>query len=539
MNDISSIEESLEEHGFEKRSGETPKEYIQRVGRLNNIRQDVISEAADIYTRFKSSSETSVTDNELKILDIFIYQIHINNISEDSKDTTSTTHCDRAKYIILKLVSLSQSSLTKQISNAWCPPTVSRTQDRTVNRLAVIFTVTAGILLLYFQLMNQPYGWDFQTYRTAVEIVSAGENPYDLEVLKRYGHTYPYIYPPIVVPFLRLFTIPTNEILAIYIIEYGILCLFCATVLNIIAPEQTSVSIRLWGLSLLLGGFTGGYWVFWSGNSEFIILSVICIGLYLAHIDRWLASGFLLGLAGSIKIIPALVGGSYLLLNIPFEKRFRAVVGLISAPIVVFAGSAVFFPELFPSEFLTAVAREGGITQFAGEGYITNSPILYFWQDLFRLANIAPSYGIIVHALFSLGIISMFAIWLRTVDQPVIQISLAFVGILLVFPRIKPYYFVYAIPAVYLITASLEDQTGVFVFWDDFILVFLLPFLNRIGYIVLGRNGIRALHPVLTMGFQYLPILLLLVWVLYRFPYHAVSEDWKKDDRILHRALLD
>lgn len=389
---------------------------------------------------------------------------------------------------------------------------------------AAFAILVLGFLLLYLRIDNGSYGWDFQTYQTAVQIWLAGQNPYNLQTLEQFGHTYPYVYPPIILPVLALFTIPTEGALWLYLLEYSALMIGCATLLISIAPTDNSLLIQLRAVVLLITGFAGGYWIFWSGNLDFGILFLICIGLYLAHTDRWFSSGIALGIAGAVKIIPLIAGGVYLLVDEPLRDRIRAVAGLVTGPLIIFAGSALLFPHLFPSEFLGAVAQEGGVTQFIKEGSVVNFPMLYLWQELFEMGGLAPEYGIVIHAIFTLIILGAGILWIRTVEQSAIQLALGMIGVLLIYTRLKPYYMVYAIPAVFLITAYQERQTGNLIHWEELVLVAYIPMVSEVVYFALGRSGVRALHPLLTILLQYTAVVALLTWAMYRFPYLKISK---------------
>jgi hypothetical protein len=271
--------------------------------------------------------------------------------------------------------------------------------DRSVgrNHQLQFFIYTSSIVgttaLLFGHVAFGRFGWDFNTYKVAVEIWLTGGNPYSIETMAEFGHPYLFIYPPITLPILSAFTLPAIWSEIVYFFEYGVF-LLAGSYLVVRADRLNATrSDYIWAIALILSGFGGGYWTLYSGNSDILMLFLICLSLYLANSNRWFFSGFLFGLAGSIKILPFLAGGVYLILKIKLTDKIRGILGLISAPIVIYGGSYLLFSDLFPQKFFDAVSTEGGVTQLAGEGSVTSSPLLYFWQDLARVVGLSGDLG--------------------------------------------------------------------------------------------------------------------------------------------------
>ncbi|QZX99901.1 glycosyltransferase family 87 protein [Halobaculum rubrum] len=369
----------------------------------------------------------------------------------------------------------------------------------------------------------RPLWLDFRTYETAVEVFFAGGNPYDLQTLRAYGHGYPFVYPPVTLPFLALLTVLPRFFHPLYMVQYAVFAGICMYVLATLVDSRDPIREWIWTTTAVTCGFAGTYWTLLSGNSDVIVLLLLCLGLVAVASERWYVSGILFGIAGSIKIIPLVATGTFLVTDASLRDRVSGVFGAVTGAVLVFGSSALFFDALFPAEFLASVRSEGGVTAIAGEGVVTNFPLLYLWQDIARLAGVSHAYGIAFHGIFSLAVISLGIWWVRRTTRPEAALALSLLGTLLVFTRMKPYYTVYEVPAVVPITAVQRRDNSELVRWPDVILVAVIPFIAKVFYTMLSRETIRSFHPIATMALQYAPILVLLGWAVYRFPAGELS----------------
>lgn len=387
----------------------------------------------------------------------------------------------------------------------------------TLQLFVCLSAVFGTIVVLSGHVAFGRFGWDFETYQTAVAIWEAGKNPYDQQMIEAFGHNYPFVYPPITLPFLAGFTIPTAVGLPVYFLEYAVVLALCGYLLSSVVPTRTPDLLRYaWLVSLLVTGFVGGYWVLLAGNFDLVILSFICLCLYFAETDRWYLSGLFLSLAGCIKILPFLAAGVYLVLDTDIRNKAVSMLGVVSGPVAVFGGSWVLFPGLFPTEFFESVSKEGGVTEIFGDGSVVSNPLLYLWQDIAGGLGVPAEVGVAFHVLFSITILLLGVDWIRRFDSPAPKLALGVLGAVLVFSRMKPYYLVYAVPGVFLITTYDADSRR-YVTWTDIVLVLGLPSVSRAVYLALGRAGVRGLPLPLTLLTRYLPILCLLSWAIYRY----------------------
>lgn len=273
-----------------------------------------------------------------------------------------------------------------------------QTRRRPFGHLTAVAVTLAVAGLLWFRLSTGPFGWDFGTYSAAVDAWLAGANPYRPDILAVYGRHGLFVYLPVWLPVLGVATLVVDSSLGLVVLYTGFLCLAWAS-LSRTVDDEGGVLDHSWILAVLLAGFGGGYWGLLSGNAAVPLCAVFASSVYAARRGRWWLSGAALGVVGSVKLLPLVLGGVYLLLDEPVGARLRGLGGFLAVPATGVFVSLLAFPELFPTAFLKAArSTDGGVSLF-GDGTVTNHPTLYALQEVAELVGLSPVVGVGLYGL--------------------------------------------------------------------------------------------------------------------------------------------
>ncbi|NIP42191.1 MAG: DUF2029 domain-containing protein [candidate division Zixibacteria bacterium] len=170
--------------------------------------------------------------------------------------------------------------------------------------LAAISILFAG-LLLYFA-SDTYYQWDFKTYFYASRLEATGGNPFDHEALRHISDNpriHPFIYPPLLLKFFRVFSIFPYEIASVLWISVKALCL---VLLLFIWCKKFLTDEKCW-LVFLFAFFAFGsalFLDFKTGNIAVIMQLFLWSGFYFLLRGKPLLFIIMIVLASLFKLTP-------------------------------------------------------------------------------------------------------------------------------------------------------------------------------------------------------------------------------------------
>jgi hypothetical protein len=349
-------------------------------------------------------------------------------------------------------------------------PTLS-SEDIFWKRIFVVFCIillclTAGQLL---SMMYLPFtGTDYRVFKSAVQVLDQGEDPYFLLNINYYsGEMNPFNYPPHTLFFfwcLQYFFVFQSlwtyyTFLIVFLIMSGYI---------ILTMDQKPQ--YLFFITLLLTSFISIYWNFVSGNKDILFLFLFAVILYLMVREKFWQSSIVMGLMGSFSLITIPFTVLYLVVRRPIFDRAKYILLSIGVIVVIFLITWWVTPSLLISYMGNIEGRSSPLNDQSG--LLTPTPFLMFGYFL-NHTNTSITIPLVCVSLVYIGLI-MGASWLVTrkhQDKPLIVYSFVILAIFMMLPRIKPYDFIILIPSFYFLFKDYGNKIKTLVF----VVVSLLP----------------------------------------------------------------
>ena len=224
---------------------------------------------------------------------------------------------------------------------------------------------------------------DFHDYWLASKLVLQGHSPYDLDALKALGEAegrvfvlgtgYSYL-PPFaifIIPFALLqFDAAVLSFNALSLVLFGL------TVAGWIRWAHADADgMRTAALAVVAGAYPPVYGTIANGQANLVVLAPFALGvaaILTGGRTRSMLGGVAVGLAGVIKLVPAVVA-----LPVAIGRRWVAAAGVVLG----FAGSVVLASLVVPF----AASGSGGLADLVGpDAYFTNQSINGFVSRLIR-----------------------------------------------------------------------------------------------------------------------------------------------------------
>lgn len=308
-----------------------------------------------------------------------------------------------------------------------------------------------AFITLILAFMSQ-HGWDHEVYCLSLRLLSLGLNPYSTEAFLKVTEVptnLAFSYPPLAAFFLAPFCSLPN---LLFPLLYGTLLILIGFLFR-----GSSLEDNLYMIAIIVSGFAGFQWCFFSGNIGVIELSLLLLSVRLFSKKRYYLSGAALGFLGFFKIL--------FLFYVPlffFVKagRDRAVVrpfllGLSAVFSVLHLVSFLAFPGLF-IPFLektwSFLPWLGGNLAETGAGWHnpTLPLVIHAWGSRYL-----PGYGtgVILVALFLAFLFRLqrdYSLWKK--DDPLKVLSFGILVFSLALPRLKPYSLIIATIPLFLVT---------------------------------------------------------------------------------------
>lgn len=313
------------------------------------------------------------------------------------------------------------------------------------------------VLMAFWMFFNTYQGdsmpsKDTDVYCRAGGVIRSAQNPYLVSAL---GSEVSWNYLPIYAYGFR-FLCNRMGFLANYTIFY--ILIFLASLESWLGNKNW-----LYGLALCATGLYSFGWTLKTGNfsiGEFFLFSLSALMLLK---KQYRLACFLLGLTASMKIFPALYFPVFLILIPGKKQKITSLLWGLAGFALPFILSTLLHPELMPWFFKQLLGLIPGQHSAIGEkGSIYNPSFAFMILSLFRI-QLAGS----TELLISFGILLLlaplaFLLIRKTLpglvqERPELALGLGIITITLLMPRIKPYGFLPALLAIYLITRNQDD----------------------------------------------------------------------------------
>ncbi|MFP4369824.1 MAG: glycosyltransferase family 87 protein [Candidatus Kapaibacterium sp.] len=254
---------------------------------------------------------------------------------------------------------------------------------------------------------------DFASFYYGAHVFNEGGNIYDHSQLSALApadiHVYPYIYTPLLAWILSPFSgIPPLTLQAVWTYLQLIFAALSFVFLSYIIREK---GIKIKGIpleyiiALLLIGALPFRYVTLIGQIDPLMVLFISIGIYGLHTKNSILTGIMFGLAGMIKVTPAL-----LLIYLIAFRHYKAAMWAVITAIIIFlislaAGLGNYWAEFF--NYTLSIKLDKPIEGLASVTNHNNFSVTGFYSRLigpgdellkpFAYGTLALVYGVIIY----------------------------------------------------------------------------------------------------------------------------------------------
>jgi len=315
----------------------------------------------------------------------------------------------------------------------------------------VLLALTVFQLFLLFFVFPLK-GWDYNVFVGAIQSLDHGQNPYILANINQFAGGYTreslgFVYPPHTLYFfwlLDFFFVFHN--IGIYYVLLLILLIISGYLLVTMGMGRKPHYLFL--ITLILTGFMGTYWNFYTGNKDilFLFLFTLIFGLLLK--EKYWHSSIVMGLAAAVSLTTAPFVALYLIIRRSVFERLGYIFLSAAVVTVLFLVSYCINPTYLVSYF---DILQGSSSPFYESGGL-NTPTAYLlFEDLLKELHLGGVIPVAIVSCVYIGLI-LYATWNYSVKnrENTLQIySLVMLAIFMVLPRIKPYDFIILIVPLY------------------------------------------------------------------------------------------
>jgi len=321
-------------------------------------------------------------------------------------------------------------------------------------------------------------GWDFRVNISAVIAAAMHLNPYNAGVISQISQVpdIPFGYPPYILAFFYVLAIPR-----FFHIYYIIWTMFLVCSYYIITRLERPYKLYLF--TIIVTGFISSFWSFLTGNQGTLYLLLISLVLYFIILKREYLSSFCIGLLSAFNLFPLLFSSIYFFLHKDIKKRIIIILVPFITIFILFILSFFFTPGIF----LSYIEMMMGGTPWEGSGadvpvsFFINTPTSYWMinqiciplglQDSMVFFALCVGYAILIGGIW-------YLFYKRNRENELNIMSFSILGIFLLLPRLKPYYFTIILVPLYFLTKEYTLKRKIVVLF----LVSFIPFIFFILY---------------------------------------------------------
>jgi hypothetical protein len=320
------------------------------------------------------------------------------------------------------------------------------------------YTLLVIILALNFLyaifILKGKHGWDAEIYCSAVQMEQRGSNPY---IGNQAGEQLTWNYLPIYLGLFSALCLPSLHFTTFYPIFYTMGLLVC--ILLWLPGRDWSLAFTLASCS-----FLGFLWNLKTGNIGVIELFFLSLAFFFLARKKWKLGAGMLGLMAGFKLLPIVY--LPLIFFAPAPKRARRIafgIGLVGF-LLPLALSYLLFPTLAPWFLRQLLGLIPGQHSPILESGDSNNPALpYLVAGLFS-SNDHFVFILLVTTLLAAVFVAIgIVLWRKVIvhldpsRRFEFIFSLSFLAVTLLLPRMKPYTFILAAPALFWLS-RMEDE---------------------------------------------------------------------------------
>ncbi len=321
-------------------------------------------------------------------------------------------------------------------------------------------------------------GWDFSIYFYAVKHLADGKDPYTTASVINC----PFIYPPLTLAVFKPLLFFGQYLKPLYYLLWSVLLLLSALVVKKLSEKNDPLYLA----TIFFTGFIAAYWNFRSGNIGLVELFMMAAVFYCLKKEAYLQAAAVVGLLGYFKITPISIAPLFLLLPLPAGTRVRMVLvsGLVF--LALYGLSYLAYPGLMPSFFkvvgypltetgATSNASSLSLLSAMGRTFSAGRGVVFALYCVYAGLTVLASY-FLSRKIRSMTVPESFSLWLLV--------------LMAIWPRIKPYSYIYALIPAYLLTVGQGYRRK----YETLLLISLVPMAFHILYSVYNAVDIRLLY---------------------------------------------
>ena len=362
-------------------------------------------------------------------------------------------------------------------------------------------------LVLHISAHSDQYQWDFRTHRKAGEILGAGSDPYNPEVLLSYKEAdFLYTYPPVTLWFYWLFSRLDYDS-AFHIFLLGKCVLLIGLIIfwknAFLGPKGDSLfylfSLLVFNCAVFLDLI--------AGNINLVEQTLLWIAFFFYLKQRpLLFCGFVL-LAASFKMTPIFF--LVLILLSDHSKKYHIFIGAASVFLVYLLIQYLISPEMFTGfirNALTVVGERGMV------GPSTSKFVKEFFRLISKMFGPVPPifisviiFGLAAAVVYLSGRAFMLLKRSSAEDREKMILFLVCLVYALIHPRFKDYaYMLLIVPSYYIIKSTRFTRA--------------FPFIFVFAILASPRLMLPGIDILSSIVWQYFPLVIAYtVWGLYLY----------------------
>ncbi|MBN1759019.1 MAG: DUF2029 domain-containing protein [Chitinispirillaceae bacterium] len=369
--------------------------------------------------------------------------------------------------------------------------------------IGVAVLILAAALLCYLLYNIDRSQWDFRVYYYAAKAFLAGNNPYDLTVLREVAgrdDMYNFVYPPLTLVLFVPLTLlgfagaTVSFLLLKTVLFFCLITIWCRCFLK----EKKIGGIFL--LFLLFGFNAAVFEDLKVGNISIIEQILLWGGLCCYVSGKYIRFGILVSAAASFKLLPIVF--LLLLLFTDYPKRYLYTVTFFMLFAAVLGSTAIVQPALFQGFLANS-------SQVIGEGGASNPSLFTLVRIV--LQRIGETTGVRFTGR------AVLIIWLPCVlviggtalpamlrlqrtggdDSKILLITLFCLSFSLLHPRFKDYSYILTLFPAWILLKNYGRSTG------GMLPILLLMMLPAAGSPLPGMRALMNFYPLLLVMFLY------------------------------------
>lgn len=326
--------------------------------------------------------------------------------------------------------------------------------------------------MLLMVITSPNTGWDYRAYIGAIDAVIHSQDPYILANIQQYvGGDLGFGQPPhtlIFYGFIALF-----QSIGVYYLFEILVMIISAWLIIRTYPHKPHY---LFLTTLLLTGFIATFWLFLTGNTQFVFLFFISLMMYLLAREKYTVAAVVMGIMGSFSLLPILFSAFFIFVKGSLQEKFK-LVGISCGTFgAIFLATFIITPQLMRSYIFELTDPITSAPLYSGGGM--DQPTWYLMLKYIG-EGIHPVVGIILILIYICLVITLAYYFIIKNQNDALKVySIGFLSLFMLYPRIKPYIFVMVVAPLYFLMKDYDYKIKLLVF----LVISLFPMFVYLNY---------------------------------------------------------